>query len=331
MAPRTTFVLDAESRLTQATQRTVTDAELLDVYSQTVAGVAERISPSVVQIRSYQKEGPAGSGSGFAFTPDGYLLTNAHVVHGSTALEVITLDGRILTASLIGSDPDTDVAVLKIDPNEVPAVKLGDSNKLRVGQMAIAIGNPYGFQFTVTAGVVSALGRSMRSESGRLIDEVIQTDAALNPGNSGGPLLDSKGEVIGINTAIIPTAQGICFAVPIHTAQRVALTLLREGEVRRAFLGVGGQTVPLPRLVVRAHEIAGESAVLVLQVEPSSPAARAGLEQGDLIVELDGKRVETVDDLHRILVETMIGFKTSVTILRRNHKIELPVTLARRS
>ncbi|MBN9502557.1 MAG: serine protease [Armatimonadetes bacterium 55-13] len=331
MAPRTTFVLDAESRLTQATQRTVTDAELLDVYSQTVAGVAERISPSVVQIRSYQKEGPAGSGSGFAFTPDGYLLTNAHVVHGSTALEVITLDGRILTASLIGSDPDTDVAVLKIDPNEVPAVKLGDSNKLRVGQMAIAIGNPYGFQFTVTAGVVSALGRSMRSESGRLIDEVIQTDAALNPGNSGGPLLDSKGEVIGINTAIIPTAQGICFAVPIHTAQRVALTLLREGEVRRAFLGVGGQTVPLPRLVVRAHEIAGDSAVLVLQVEPSSPAARAGLEQGDLIVELDGKRVETVDDLHRILVETMIGFKTSVAILRRNHKIELPVTLARRS
>ena len=331
MAPRTTFVLDAESRLTQATQRTVTDAELLDVYSQTVAGVAERISPSVVQIRSYQKEGPAGSGSGFAFTPDGYLLTNAHVVHGSTALEVITLDGRILTASLIGSDPDTDVAVLKIDPNEVPAVKLGDSNKLRVGQMAIAIGNPYGVQFTVTAGVVSALGRSMRSESGRLIDEVIQTDAALNPGNSGGPLLDSKGEVIGINTAIIPTAQGICFAVPIHTAQRVALTLLREGEVRRAFLGVGGQTVPLPRLVVRAHEIAGDSAVLVLQVEPSSPAARAGLEQGDLIVELDGKRVETVDDLHRILVETMIGFKTSVAILRRNHKIELPVTLARRS
>ena len=321
MAPRTTFVLDAESRLTQATQRTVTDAELLDVYSQTVAGVAERISPSVVQIRSYQKEGPAGSGSEFAFTPDGYLLTN----------EVITLDGRILTASLIGSDPDTDVAVLKIDPNEVPAVKLGDSNKLRVGQMAIAIGNPYGFQFTVTAGVVSALGRSMRSESGRLIDEVIQTDAALNPGNSGGPLLDSKGEVIGINTAIIPTAQGICFAVPIHTAQRVALTLLREGEVRRAFLGVGGQTVPLPRLVVRAHEIAGDSAVLVLQVEPSSPAARAGLEQGDLIVELDGKRVETVDDLHRILVETMIGFKTSVAILRRNHKIELPVTLARRS
>ena len=312
MAPRTTFVLDAESRLTQATQRTVTDAELLDVYSQTVAGVAERISPSVVQIRSYQKEGPAGSGSEFAFTPD-------------------TLDGRILTASLIGSDPDTDVAVLKIDPNEVPAVKLGDSNKLRVGQMAIAIGNPYGFQFTVTAGVVSALGRSMRSESGRLIDEVIQTDAALNPGNSGGPLLDSKGEVIGINTAIIPTAQGICFAVPIHTAQRVALTLLREGEVRRAFLGVGGQTVPLPRLVVRAHEIAGDSAVLVLQVEPSSPAARAGLEQGDLIVELDGKRVETVDDLHRILVETMIGFKTSVAILRRNHKIELPVTLARRS
>lgn len=331
MAPRTTFVLDAESRLTQATQRTVTDAELLDVYSQTVAGVAERISPSVVQIRSYQKEGPAGSGSGFAFTPDGYLLTNAHVVQGSTALEVITLDGKILTASLIGADPDTDVAVLKIDPNEVPAVKLGDSNKLRVGQMAIAIGNPYGFQFTVTAGVVSALGRSMRSESGRLIDEVIQTDAALNPGNSGGPLLDSKGEVIGINTAIIPTAQGICFAVPIHTAQRVALTLLREGEVRRAFLGVGGQTVPLPRLVVRAHEIVGDSAVLVLQVEPSSPAARAGLEQGDLIVEMDGKRVETVDDLHRILVETMIGFKTSVTILRRNHKIELPITLARRS
>lgn len=330
MAPKLRSILDPDSRTSQASRIVREDAELLDVYSETVAGVAERISPAVVQVRSYRGDKPAGSGSGFAFTPDGYLLTNAHVVQDSTDLEVITLDGKVLKASLVGSDPDTDVAVLKVDPLEIPALTLGDSTKLRVGQMAIAIGNPYGFQFTVTAGVVSALGRSMRSETGRTIDEVIQTDAALNPGNSGGPLLNSKGEAIGINTAIIPTAQGICFAVPIQTAQRVALLLLRDGEVKRAYLGVGGQSVPLGRLAVRAHELAGDSGVLVLHIEAASPASRAGLKEGDLIVALGDRRIEAVDDLHRILVEAMIGVKTSVTILRGNHKIELPITLAGR-
>jgi len=331
MAPKLTSILDPNGRVSPAHLSGIReDAELLDAYSETVAGVAERVSPSVVQVRSYRGDKPAGSGSGFAFTPDGYLLTNAHVVHEATELEVITLDGKILTASLVGADPDTDVAVLKVDPLEIPALALGDSAKLRVGQMAIAIGNPYGFQFTVTAGVVSALGRSMRSESGRTIDEVIQTDAALNPGNSGGPLLDSKGEAIGINTAIIQAAQGLCFAVPIQTAQRIALLLLRDGEVRRAFLGVGGQSVPLGRLAVRAHELEGIAGVLVLHVDASSPASRAGLKEGDVIVALGDRRIQAVDDLHRILVEAMIGVKTTVTILRGKNKIELPITLAGR-
>jgi len=331
MAPKLRSILDPESRIVPSTQVEKSDAELLDAYSEAVAGVAERISPSVVQVRSFRGDRPAGTGSGFAFTPDGYLLTNAHVVHGATDLEALTLDGRHLTASLVGSDPDTDVAVMKIDPLEVPAVALGDSAKLRVGQMAIAIGNPFGFQFTVTAGVVSALGRSMRSETGRIIDEVIQTDAALNPGNSGGPLLNSRGEAIGINTAVIPAAQGICFAVPIRTAQRVALALLRDGEVRRAFLGVGGQSAPIRRLAIRAHELTGDSGMLVLQVESGSPADRAGIKEGDLVVALGDQRVEGVDDLHRILVETMIGVKTTITILRGNHRIDLPITLARRA
>jgi S1-C subfamily serine protease len=332
MSPKLSPVLDASPRLAEPPIRIpVEDSTLLDAYSEAVSTVVESTSASVVRINAHGQGRPSGTGSGFAYTPDGYILTNAHVVANANRFEVATLDGQILSASLVGGDPDTDVAVLKIDPGIVPAVKLGDSSKLRVGQVAIAIGNPLGFQFTVTSGIVSALGRSMRSESGRLIDEVVQTDAALNPGNSGGPLLNTRGEVIGINTAIIAMAQSLCFAVPINTAQRIAMTLLREGEVRRAYVGVGGQSVQLSRLQARAWDIPNQGGALVLQVEPDSPASRSGLREGDMIVRMSGQTVNAVDDLHRILTEELIGRKTTITIIRSNQRIDLAITLARRS
>lgn len=309
-----------------ASQNPAPDEALLDAYSQSVTNVVDLVSPSVVKIASYQDGQPAGVGSGFAYTPDGYLLTNAHVVGKADKLEVSTLDGRTLSASLVGSDPDTDVAVLKVDPQIIPAVRLGDSSRLRVGQVAIAIGNPLGFQFTVTSGIVSALGRSMLSQSGRTIDEVIQTDAALNPGNSGGPLLNTRGEVVGINTAIIAMAQSLCFAVPINTAQRVSMILLRDGVVRRAFLGVGGQTVSLSRTQARAWDLANVGGALTLQVEKGSPADRSGLREGDVVVAIGERAINAVDDLHRILNEELIGQKTTITIIRSNQKISLAIT-----
>ena len=273
--------------------------EVMDAYSRAVITAAEKVSPSVVYIEGQHAAGSRngkaprmpqearGSGSGFIFTPDGFILTNSHVVHGAKRIEVTAADGRQFLADLIGDDPDTDLAVIRINaPNLVPA-HLGEAQKIRVGQLVVAIGNPYGFQYSVTAGVVSALGRSLRAQSGRLMDDVIQTDAALNPGNSGGPLVNSRGEVIGVNTAMILPAQGICFATSIDTAKFVASRLIRDGKVSRSYIGLAGQNVPLPRRIVRYYNLAVESGILVVSFEGDSPARNAGVLTGDIIVGLD--------------------------------------------
>src|SRR5215472_9609639 len=277
--------------------------EAMDAYSQVVTSVAESVSPSVVRIQVESNHGRGGSGSGFVFTPDGFILTNSHVVHGAERVTVLTPDSGGFRAQLIGEDPDTDLALLRIDAPALPAVRLGDSRQIRAGQLVVAIGNPYGFQHTVTAGVVSALGRSLRSQSGRLIEDVIQTDAALNPGNSGGPLVNAAGEVIGVNTATILPAQGLCFAISINTAQFIAGKLIREGVVRRRYIGMQAQTASVNRTIARHYDLKAASGVLVLAVEPSSPSYRAGLQEGDVIVALDSEVVEGVDVLHRLLNE----------------------------
>jgi S1-C subfamily serine protease len=315
----------------------VSDEALLDAYSQAVTSVVERVSPSVVNIEVRKKTVGAagrnpraaqGSGSGFLFTPDGFILTNSHVVQQASDLEVTLSDGGRVQAELMGDDPHTDLAVIRITaPNMVPA-PLGDSQAIRVGQLAIAIGNPYGFQCTVTAGVVSALGRSLRARSGRLIDNVIQTDAALNPGNSGGPLVNSRGEVIGVNTAVILPAQGLCFAIGVNTAKFVAGRLIKEGKVRRSFIGVGGQNVPLHRRIVRYFNLPAESGVLAVSVERGSPAAAAGLTEGDVVIAFNGLPVAGIDDLHRILTDAQVGVQSSLTIIRRTEKIELTISPA---
>src|SRR5262249_9331540 len=262
--------------------------ESLDAYSQAVIGAAEKVSPSVVNIEASDGDRrQGGGGSGFVFTPDGFILTNSHVVHGASKIEVTLPDGRRGEAQLIGDDPETDLAVIRINASNLMPVAFGDSQKIRVGQLAIAIGNPYGFQYSVTAGVVSALGRSLRSRSGRLIDNVIQTDAALNPGNSGGPLVNSRGEVIGVNTAVIFQAQGICFATAINTAKFVAGQLIKEGRVRRSYIGLVGQVVSLHRRVVRYHNLTVGTGVLVISIEPGGPAYKAGMREGDVIVGYD--------------------------------------------
>ncbi|MGH8012159.1 MAG: S1C family serine protease, partial [Candidatus Binataceae bacterium] len=257
------------------------DNELLDAYSEAVSGAARQVSGSVVNIAAMRRDGAsernAGSGSGFIFTPDGFVLTNSHVVNGAARLTVTLLDGRTVEGTLVGSDSDNDLAVVRIHASDLVPVNFGDSNRLRVGQIAIAIGSPFGFQCTVTAGVVSALGRSLRSMSGRLIDDVIQTDAALNPGNSGGPLINSRGEVIGVNTAVILPAQGICFAIAINIAKYVAGRLIRDGHIVRAYVGVAGMTTPLQRRLVHFYRLPKEHGVAVASVEPGSPAERAGL------------------------------------------------------
>ncbi|PYP33295.1 MAG: serine protease [Gemmatimonadetes bacterium] len=307
--------------------------EPLDAYSAAVAGAVERVGRAVVSVevrhpvrrRGRPERELPGHGSGFVFTPDGFILTNSHVVHGATHVAVRLPDGRELPADLIGDDPDTDLAVVRVGGDPPTAAPLGDSASLRVGQLVIAIGNPLGFQSTVTAGVVSALGRSFRSVGGRLIDDVIQTDAALNPGNSGGPLVDSRGRVIGVNTAVILPAQGICFAVAINTAKFVAAQLIAHGRIRRGRIGVAGQHVPLLRLAVRAHGLEAKSGVLVTGVEAGSPAERAGLKQGDIIVGFAGQVVGGIDDLHRLLATDRIGTPAVVALLRGADKLELSI------
>jgi len=303
------------------------DDVLLDAYSAAVVAASEGVGPAVVHIQAAQAA-RGGTGSGFVFTPDGFILTNSHVVHGARSIRVTFADGTSHDADLVGDDPDTDVAVIRVAGHQLPVAALGASRGLRVGQLAIAIGNPYGFQHTVTAGVVSALGRSLRSTTGRLIDDVIQTDAALNPGNSGGPLLNSRGEVIGVNTAIIPFAQGICFATAVDTAKWVVEQLLRFGRVRRGYIGVAGATMPLSRRAVRFHGLGAGAGVRVESLEPGGAAQRAGVEPGDVIIGYDGEEVAGVDELHRLLSEERIGKATKVTLLRRAQKLELPILAA---
>ncbi len=321
----------------RASDATLTDDDcLLDAYSRAVMSAAEKVSPSVVNLEVHQRLGGGranprlpqegrGSGSGFVFTPDGFILTNSHVVHDATKVESTLVDGRRFQADLVGDDPVTDLAVVRINASNLVPASLGDSQAVRVGQVAIAIGNPYGFQCTVTAGVVSALGRSLRSRSGRLIDNIIQTDAALNPGNSGGPLITSRGDVIGVNTAVILPAQGICFAIAINTAKFVAGRLIKDGKIRRSYIGVGGQNSPLHRRIVRFHSLPVESGVLVVSIEPNSPAHRTGLQEGDVIVAYDDHPIAAIDDLHRLLTEQRVGARSSLTIIRRSEKLILDI------
>jgi S1-C subfamily serine protease len=305
---------------------TAEDLALLDAYSRAVIGAVDRVGPAVLHLQiTGANERVNGAGSGVVFTPDAYVLTNSHVVSGARKIQATFPDGRTLGANLVGDDPDTDLAVLRLD-GEVPVfAQLGDSRRLRVGQLVVAIGNPFGFQCTVTAGVVSALGRSLRTRSGRLIDSVIQTDAALNPGNSGGPLVTSAGEVVGINTAIIGMAQGICFSISAATVEFVASRLIREGKVRRCYIGVAGQNVPLPRRVVRFHELARETGVRIQSTAPDGAARAAGLLSGDIIVAVDGVAVGDVDELHRLMTEERVGKPAPITVLRLSQKLDVTV------
>jgi len=307
------------------------DSALLDAYSGAVIGALERVAPAVTFIEVVHNATPArgrrarqGSGSGFLFTPDGYLLTNSHVVHGSDRVTVLLNDDARFNADLVGSDPDSDLAVLRIgSPIGLPYVEFGDSAKLRVGQVAIAIGNPLGYSKTVTTGVISALGRTLRATSGRLMHDVIQTDAALNPGNSGGPLVDSAGRVIGVNTAMIPQAQAICFATGINTAKWVIGQLFAHGRVRRAYIGVSGASAPIATRVVRHFNLQSSSAVHVLEIVPGSPAARAGVAVGDRLIALDGVPVDGIDGLQRLLDASCIGRDCELRLLRRSALIHL--------
>ena len=330
-APAFVYLPHAPAGASAAAVSPGTDAPLLDAYSRAVVRSGDTVAPAVAHVGVTRGPGgrngaARGAGSGFLITPDGYLVTNSHVASGADALEVTLPDGRTAAAQIVGDDPHSDLAVLKIGASDLAWCRFGDSTRVRVGQIAVAIGSPYGFQHTVTAGIVSALGRSMRAQTGRLLDNVLQTDAALNPGNSGGPLVASDGSVIGVNTAVILPAQGICFAIAASTAERVASALIREGRVRRAWLGIGGQTLPLPRRIVRHFGLERESGVRVETVEANSPAARAGISAGDVIVRLDGAAIADIDDLQRLLAGEAIGRSQTLGVLRRDRIVELDVT-----
>jgi S1-C subfamily serine protease len=312
------------------------DDQLFDAYSRAVMGAAESVSPAVVNIEvahssgrpagnSRNPDAPAGSGSGFIVAPDGYIITNSHVVHRASRISVTLSDGRKSAAELIGDDPDTDLAVIRIVGSNLAAVSLGDSQAIRVGQLVVAIGNPYGFQCTVTAGVVSALGRSLRTGSGRLVDNVIQTDAALNPGNSGGPLVNSRGEVVGVNTAIILPAQGICFAIAINTAKLVAGHLIKDGKISRAYIGIAGHNVEMPRRFVRFYRLPAETAVRVASVEADSPALLGGIKEGDLVIRVGDSPIAGIDDLQRYLTVSQVGVRTPVSIIRGTDQLTLEI------
>jgi S1-C subfamily serine protease len=308
------------------------DASLLDAYSQTVSGVVENARDAVVNIhvRQHRRDGrnghSEGGGSGFVITPDGYIVTNSHVVHDAAEIKVALADGRTFPATLAGDDPDSDLAVIRISAPDLQHILFGDSGRLRVGQIAVAIGSPLGFQQTVTAGVISALGRMMRAQSGRMMENIVQTDAALNPGNSGGPLLNSRGEVIGVNTAIIPSAQGICFAIAGNTAEFVAAWLIKEGRIRRAWLGIHGQTAPVHPRIARHLGLKNPQGVLVLNVEPDSPASKAGLREGDVLTVFKGRPMNSIEDLQRLLVGAEIGVTSAVSVVRHSFQLQLEVT-----
>ena len=310
-----------------------TDEGLIDAYSVAVTSAVAAAHPAVVHIEVHDNDAPGGSGSGFFISPDGYILTNSHVVHAARKLRVFLADGRKLAADLVGDDPDTDLAVIRVSTDELAHLTLADSDRVRPGQIAIAIGSPMGFQQTVTAGIVSGLGRSLRGASGRLIDNVIQTDAALNPGNSGGPLVNTRGEVIGVNTAIIRPAQGICFAIASNTARWVVAWLIKDGRIRRSFIGVAGQNVPIIRKVARHHHLQQDTGLLVVGLELNSPAARAGLIEGDILLALDDVPTPSVDTLHKLLTGDRIGERAIITFLRgvdlRRHAI-IPLEMPNR-
>jgi len=318
--------VDVDPARTSDSSVTAHDDELLDTYSKTISAVARRIAPSVVNIRVTAKNGRAGGGSGFVIAHDGFILTNSHVVQNATELEVTLHDGRSYPARIAGSDQETDLAVVRIDAPDLCHARFANSAAIRVGQIAVAVGSPYGFSQTVTAGIVSALGRSMRSESGRLMDDIIQTDAALNPGNSGGPLLNSAGEVIGVNTAVILPAQGICFAIASNTAHFVAGWLIRDGRIRRSWIGFAGQNVPLHPRLVRFHNLLVKNGVRITEINSGSPAAVAGLREGDIIVGFKGQPVATIDDLHKRLVASEINVTSPLMIIRGQEMRFLIVT-----
>ena len=306
------------------------DAQLLDAYSNTVIGVAKKASEAVVQIRVQKpksnklngnrrgRQQPYGSGSGFIISSDGFIVTNSHVIHDAKAIKVVLSDGRQFPAQLIGEDAATDIAVLQIHADNLKSIQFANSDEVQVGQLAVAIGNPYGFQYSVTAGVISALGRTLRSNSGRLIDDVLQTDAALNPGNSGGPLVDSRGKVIGVNTAIILPAQGLCFAVAANIAKYIVGKLILNGKVRRGYIGIGGQGVRLHALTIKTHQLSVNSGVLVQTIEADGPCYHSALEIGDVIIGLGDQTIRSIDDLHKLLDETSINKKLQLIVLRNN-------------
>src|SRR5438132_12614694 len=305
----------------------IRDTDLLDAYSQAVVHAVELVGPSVVTVeRGGGARQEQGHGSGFVFTPDGLILTNSHVVHGAKILHVTLPDGRRMGAALIGEDPDTDLAVVRVPASDLPTAKLGDSRAIRVGQLVVAIGNPYGFEATVTSGFVSGLGRSLRSRTGRLKDDIIQTDAALNPGNSGGPLVNSRGEVIGVNTAIVSGAQGLCFAIAANTVVFVVGRLIRDGRIRRSYLGVAGQTVPVARQFVRFYDLHVSRGIRVASIEQDRPAAKSQLKEGDLIVGFAGHAVDGIDQLHRLLTDERIGVSTPPTVTRGTARLEIAMT-----
>lgn len=308
-------------------QQQQSNTQLLDAYSRAVTDTVEKVAPSVVSIEvadhnTKSRRSRGGSGSGFIFTPDGFILTNSHVVRGAGTVFVSLADGRYFEGRVIGSDTDTDLAVIKIDAPDLIPAKLGDSHTLKVGQVAIALGNPHGFQHSVTSGIISALGRSLRSQTGRLMEDVIQTDAALNPGNSGGPLINTLHEVIGVNTAMIPSAQGLSFAIAANTAQYVASQLMQYGQVRRSYIGIVGQNLSLPQRLVRQLDLDSTLGIKVLEVSPSGPAQKAGLLRGDVIVKIDGQTVDGIDKLLRMLNKELIEKQVTLAVYRRGKLIE---------